>query len=124
MSFAYHARKARDPARTPWARLSSLRACVSTFCWLTGLPYRDTLVRLGLTWTKSLPSDPPTDAFLRATLDELERARNRYLAALRGWEMRRVRAKQRGGRQPARAEREALARLRAAIDPGAPVPQA
>jgi hypothetical protein len=112
MSFAHSARKVRDPALTPWRRLSSLRGCVSSFCWLTGLPYRATLDRLGLTWTRAVPSDPPTDAFLRVTLDGLERERNRYLAALRGWEMRRARAKMRGGRHLSRAEADVRAVLR------------
>lgn len=119
MSFDYHARKVRDPARTPWARLSSLRACVSSFCWLTRLPYRDMLERLGLTWRSDVPRDPPADEFLRRTLDALERERNVYLAALRGWEMRRVRAKLRGNRQLSRAERDALAELRQRIAIGA-----
>lgn len=124
MSFASHARAARDPDRTPWRRLSSLRACVSSFCWLTGLSYRATLERLGLTWTRARPSDPPTDAFLRRTLDDLERARNVYLAGLRGFETRRVRAKLRGARQLSRGERDALAQLRARVHPGAaPVPR-
>ena len=116
MSFTYHARRARDPALTPWRRLSHLRGCVSSFCFLTRLPYRATLERLGLTWTISRPSDPPTDAFLRRTLDALERERNRYLAGLRTFELRRVRAKMRGGRQPSRDERGFLAALRERVD--------
>lgn len=124
MSFASCARKVRDPDRSPWLRLSSLRGCVASFCWLTKLPYRATLERLGITWTTSLPSAPPTDAFLRRTLDALEIERNRYLAGLRGFETRRIRVKARGGRQLSRRERDALAALRdradAAIAPALP----
>jgi hypothetical protein len=112
MSFPYYARRARDPERHAWRRLSSLRACVSSFCWLTGLPYRATLERLGLTWTRAIPAPPPTDAFLRATLDDLERARNVYLDGLRSLERRRLLVKLRGGRQLSRAERGAFAELR------------
>ncbi|HEX6908954.1 MAG TPA: hypothetical protein VF142_01085 [Longimicrobium sp.] len=119
MSFDQHARKVRDPNRSPWRRLSSLRGCVSRFCRLTRLPYRDTLEGLGLAWSP-VPRDPPTDDVLRRTLDGLERARNRYLSALRGWETRRVRAKLRGGRRLSRAEADALAELRQRILPGAP----
>ena len=112
MSFASCARKVRDPDRSPRLRLSSLRGCVSSFCFLTKLPYRATLERLGIAWTILLPSDPPTDAFLRRTLDALEIERNRYLARLRGFETRRIRVKSRGGRQLSRRERDALAALR------------
>lgn len=112
MSFPRAARQVRDPDHPVWLRLSSLRACVASFCWLTGLPYRATVERLGLDWTPLIPRDPPTDAFLRGTLDALERERNRYLAVLRGFELRRVRAKLRGGRQLSRAERAALDALR------------
>jgi hypothetical protein len=112
MSFAYHARRARDPARSPWLRMSSVKACASCFCRLTGQPFRATLERLGLTWTPAIPRDPPDDAYLRHTLDALERERNVYLARLRGWEARRIRAKLRGGRHLSRAERTVLAELR------------
>ncbi len=123
MSFTYYARRARDPDRSPWQRLSSLRACVTSFCWLTRSPYRDTLERLGLTWTRAIPRDPPTDAFLRRTLDRLERERNLYLGSLRGWETRRVRAKMRGGRHLSRADAEVREGLRQRAQAGlAPVP--
>jgi hypothetical protein len=112
MSFPYSARRARDPHRPVWRRLASLRGCVASFCWLTGLSYRATVERLGLDWTPLIPRDPPTDAFLRRTLDALERERNLYLDVLRGFGVRRVRAKLRGGRQLSRAERDALAELR------------
>jgi len=118
MSFPYQARRARDPDHPTWLRYSSLKGCVSSFCWLTGLPFRATLERLGLTWTPAVPRDPPTDAFLRGTLDALERERNAYLDALRGCELRRVRAKLRGGRQLSRAERNALEELRLRADAG------
>ena len=116
MSFASAARRVRDPGLTPWRRLSALRGCVSSFCWLTGLPYRATLERLGITWMIGRPSDPPTDAFLRRTLEALERERNRYLSGLRTFELRRVRAKMRGGRQLSRDERSYLAVLRERVD--------
>lgn len=112
MSFPYVARRVRDPGRPVWLRLSSLRACVASFCGLTGLPYRATVERLGLDWTPAIPRDPPSDAFLRGTLDALERERNVYLSVLRGIEIHRIRAKLRGGRQLSRAERDALAELR------------
>lgn len=113
MSFVSDARSVRDPALGPWRRLAKLRGCVRSFSFLAGLSYRTTLERLGITWTLQRPSDPPTDAFLRRTLDALERERNRYLAGLRGFETRRVRAKMRGGRQLSRDERGFLAVLRA-----------
>lgn len=120
MSFDHYARKVRDADRPPWARLCSLRGCVSSYCWLSRQPYRATLERLGLAWTPDVRREPPSDAFLRATMDALERERNRCLDELRAFERRRIRAKLRGNRQLSRAEREALARLR---DP-APEPAA
>lgn len=116
MSFASSAREVRDPALPLWRRYSGLRGCVRSFSFLTGRSYNATLERLGLTWSIVRPADPPTDAFLRGTLDLLERERNRYLAGLRGFELRRVRAKMRGRRQLSRAERDGLAALRAAVD--------
>lgn len=111
-SFYHSARKVRDPSRTPWRRLSSLRGCVSSFCWLTGAPYRDTLARLGLTWSTFEPRDPPTDDFLRQTLDRLEKARNAHHHALRAWETKRVRAKLAHHRHLSNPERAALAAIR------------
>jgi hypothetical protein len=124
VSFAYHARRARDPARSPWLRMSSVKACAACFCRLTGQPFRATLERLGLTWTPLIPRDPPDEAYLRATLDALERARNVYLARLRGWEARRIRAKLRGARHLARAERAALAEARERAGAGLPAASA
>lgn len=116
MSFASAARQVRDPGLSPWLRLNSLRGCVASFCWLTGLSYRATLDRLGLAWTPRPPADPPEEAFFRRTLDALERERNVYLAGLRGFELRRVRGKMRGNRQLSRAERDALSALRTFAD--------
>ncbi|HEX2093759.1 MAG TPA: hypothetical protein VHG28_15260 [Longimicrobiaceae bacterium] len=108
MSFSYHARKVRDRTRPPWQRLSNLRSCVSSFCWLTGHPYRATLERLELVWLPWQPRDPPSDEFLQGTLEALERERNRYLEGLRAFERRRIRAKHRGDRQLSKAERARL----------------
>jgi hypothetical protein len=112
MSFAIPARQVRDPNASIWNRLSSLRACVRSFCRLGGLPYAATVQTLRLDWTPSIPRQPPQDDFLRRTMDALERERNVLLDRRRGWEIRRARAKVRGGRQVSRAERHALAALR------------
>jgi hypothetical protein len=112
MPFPRSARQARDPDVSVWLRMSGLKGCVASFCGLTGLSFRATLERLGLTWTPVIPRDPPTDAFLRRTLDALERERNVYLHALRTLEHRRIRAKLKGRRQLSRVEREARAELR------------
>lgn len=116
MSFASSARKVRDPALPLWRRYSALRACVASLSLLAKRSYAGTLEQLGLTWSITRPADPPTDAFLRRTLDLLERERNRYLADLRGFELRRARAKMRGRRQLSRAEHERLAVLRERVD--------
>ncbi|HST61698.1 MAG TPA: hypothetical protein VLK84_23565 [Longimicrobium sp.] len=124
MSFLSSARKVRDPDLPLWKRYSALRGCVASFSFLTQRSYNGTLERLGLTWSIVRPADPPTDAFLRRTLDLLERERSRYLAGLRGFELRRVRAKMRGRRQLSRAERAALASLREGVDAAlVPVPK-
>jgi hypothetical protein len=123
MSFLSSARKVRDPDLPLWKRYSALRGCVVSFSFLTKQSYNGTLERLGLTWSVLRPADPPTDEFLRRTLDRLERERTLYLAGLRSFELRRVRAKMRGRRQLSRAERDALAELRRRADAGiAPVP--
>lgn len=122
MSFLSSARKVRDPDLPLWKRYSALRGCVVSFSFLTKQSYNGTLERLGLTWSVLRPADPPTDEFLRRTLDRLERERTLYLAGLRSFELRRVRAKMRGRRQLSRAERAALAELRERADAGiAPV---
>jgi hypothetical protein len=111
MSFNYHARRVRDGGRPPWRRLSALRACVSSYCWLTGRRYRAMLEYLHLDHSPQVPRDPPSDAFLRRRLDEVERERNLYLERLRVFERRRVRAKMQGNRQLSTAERTALREL-------------
>jgi hypothetical protein len=124
MSFASGARQVRDPALPLWRRYSALRGCVASFSFLTRRSYNATLERLGLTWSIVRPADPPTDEFLRRTVDLLERERNRYLAGLRTFELRRVRAKMRGRRQPCRAERDGLAALGERVDAAlVPIPR-
>lgn len=115
MSFNYHARRVRDGGRSPWQRLSALRACVSSYCWLTGARYRHMLEYLRLDHSPMVPRDPPSDAFLRRTLDEVERERSLYLERLRVFERKRVRAKMRGGRQLSTAERTALREMRGGV---------
>lgn len=114
MSFGYHARRVRDPDRPPWRRLSSLRACVSSYCRLTGAGYRRMLAYLDLEHSEQIPRDPPSDEFLRRTLDQVERERARYLERLRAFERRRIRAKLRGNRQLSTAERTLLREMRGA----------
>jgi hypothetical protein len=115
MSFNYHARRVRDGGRPPWRRLSDLRACVSSYCWLTGAGYRRMLEYLQLDHSPEVPRDPPTDEFLRRTLDEVERERSRYLERLRGFERKRIRAKMRGNRQLSAAERAVLREMRGGV---------
>lgn len=123
MSFLSSARKVRDPDLPLWKRYSALRGCVVSFSFLTKQSYNGILERLGLTWSVLRPADPPTDEFLRRTLDRLERERTLYLAGLRSFELRRVRAKMRGRRQLSRADRDALAELRQRAEAGTvPVP--
>lgn len=116
MSFREHAEKARIPDRGIWRRLSAVRACVASFCWLTRLPYRATLERLGLNWSIVVPSPPPTEAFLADVLAAVERERSRYLVGLAEFEgMRRAR-KTAGKRQLSAEEARMLADLRASVD--------
>ena len=114
MSFASSARQVRDPELGTWPRLSSLRGCVASFCWLTGLKYRATLEEMGLD-PHSLRGVVPTDAFLLGTLDALEAERARYLERLRAFESTRITAKAKGNRQLSNAERAALLRMREEI---------
>lgn len=111
MSFHYHARRVRDPGRGPWRRLSSLRACVRSYCRLTRTSYPRMLVCLGLEIPWDPRSQPPLDEHMRRALDQVERARNRYLDRLRVLERRRACAKRRGNRQLSSAERAALREL-------------
>ena len=124
MSFTSSARDVRDPALPTWRRYSALRGCVRSFSFLTRRSYLGTLERLGLTWSVLRPEEPPSDAFLRRTLDLLERERNLYLVRLRSFELRRVRAKMRGRRQLSRVDQATLAVLRESVDAGlVPIPR-
>jgi hypothetical protein len=114
MSFPAAARQVRDPECSIWLRLSSLRGCVASFCWLTGLKYRATLVEMGLD-PESVRGVVPTDAFLLETLEALEKERARYLERLREFERTRIVAKAKGDRQLSNAERAALLRMREEI---------
>lgn len=114
MSFPSSARQVRDPECSIWLRLSSLRGCVASFCWLTGLKYRATLVEMGLD-PESVRGGVPTAAFLLGTLDALEAERARYLERLREFEGARILAKAKGDRQLSNAERAALLRIREEI---------
>lgn len=124
MSFPYYARRVRDPERGAWRRFSSLRACVSSFCWLTGLRYRATLEALRLD-PESVRGTRPTDAFLLGTLKALETERARYMERLAEFERTRITAKVKGNRQLSSAERAALRAMRDEIRlPNAAVPAA
>lgn len=112
MSFNYQARRVRDPGHPVWLRLSSLRACVRSYCRLTGESFDAMAASLGLRFSRDVPGDPPTDEFLRRTLDRVERERNRYLDRLRTFEKKRFRAKSRGSRQLSAGERAALGQMR------------
>ena len=115
MSFNYQARQVRDPAHPPWLRLSALRACVRRFCTLTGGKYASVSAYLGIDFLFEPGREPPTDEFLRRTLDQVERERSVSLDRLRGFEKKRIRAKARGNRQLSTAERTALQELRGGI---------
>jgi hypothetical protein len=114
MSFGYYARRVRDPERGTWRRFSALRACVASFCWLTGVRYRTTLEALKLD-PESVRGAIPTDAFLLETLAALEMERARYLERLHDFESTRIDRKAKGNRQLSSAERAALLRLREEI---------
>lgn len=117
MSFGEHVIDALDPERTLWHRMSAVKGCVASLSRLTGLPFRATLERLGLTWSIANPSPaPPTEAFLLDVLARVRRERARYLAALAPFEAARRARKAAGNRQMSSAERRALAALRDAID--------
>ena len=115
MSFNYQARQVRDPGHPPWLRLSALRACVRRFCNLTGGSYARVSAHLGIDFPFEPGREPPTDEFLRRTLDQVERERSWSLERLRAFEKRRVRAKARGNRQLSSAERATLGELRGGI---------
>jgi hypothetical protein len=115
MSFPYQARQVRDAGHPPWLRLSALRACVRRFCTLTGRNYARVSAELGIDFPFQPGREPPTDEFLRRTLDQVERERNRYLERLRMFERRRAVAKTRGNRQLSTAERTALREMRGGI---------
>ena len=114
MSFSQAARQVRDSELSVWLRLSSLRGCVASMCWLTGLKYRATLVEIGID-PESIRGSVPTDAFLLATLDALEIERARYLARLSAFERTRTEAKAKGNRQLSNVERAALLQMREEI---------
>lgn len=114
MSFTAAARQVRDPSTPPWLRLSSIRACVRSYCYLTQTPYAATLQHFGLAQTLHDRLPPPTEEVCRQALNVLERARNIYLDRLRSVERSRIRAKMRGNRQLSNAERELLRALREA----------
>lgn len=115
MSFNSSARQVRDPHHPPWLRLSSLRGCVRKFCTLTGGRYASVSAYLGIDFPFDPAREPPTDEFLRRTLDQVERERSVSLDRLRGFEKKRIRAKMRGNRQLSTAERTALRELRGGI---------
>ena len=108
-SFHHSARKGRDAERGPWLRLSALRGCVSSFCWLTRQPFRDTLERFGI--SPRQVTAPPGDEFLLSTLARVEAERDRYHAARREFDAARREVKRKGGRQLSNAERETLRRM-------------
>lgn len=108
-SFQHSARKVRDPERSPWLRLSALRGCVSSFSWLTGQPYRATLVRFGI--SPEQVTAPPGADFLLATLARIEAERDRYHAARAAFDAARRETKRGGGRQLSNTEREMLRRM-------------
>lgn len=114
MSFSQSARQVRDSEFSVWLRLSSLRGCVASMCWLTGLRYRATLVEIGID-PESIRGTVPTDAFLLATLDALEGERTRYLERLSAFESHRIGAKAKGNRQLSNVERAALLQMREEI---------
>lgn len=111
MSFPQSARQVRDPEVGVWLRLSSLRGCVASLCWLTGLKYRATLAEMGID-PESIRGTVPTDASLVETLEALEAERARYLERLRAFEQTRIAAKAKGDRQLSNAERATLAQMR------------
>lgn len=115
MSFAYQARRVRDPGHPRWLRLSSLRACVRSYCALTGGSYAHVSAHLGIDFLFEPGREPPDDAFLRRTLDQVERERNRSLDRLRAFEKKRALAKARGNRQLSTTERAALRELSGGI---------
>jgi hypothetical protein len=114
MSFPSAARQVRNPECSIWLRLSSLRGCVASFCWMTGLKYRATLAEMGID-PDSVRGVVPTEAFLLETLDALETERARYMERLREFERMRIAAKAKGDRQLSSAERAALLRMREEI---------
>jgi hypothetical protein len=111
MSFNYQARRVRDASYPDWRRLSSLRACLRSYCALSGASYANLCAYLEIDYWQEPRRLPPTPAFLRRTLDEIERERNRYLERLRVFERRRAFAKARGNRQMSNAERTTLKEL-------------
>jgi hypothetical protein len=115
MSFNYQARRVRDPGHPPWHRLSSLRACVRSYCVLTGAAYANLSTCLGVAFPYDPGRSPPTDAFLRRVLDEVERERNRYLERLRVFERKRSLTKAHGNRQLSTAERTLLREMRGRV---------
>lgn len=115
MSFPYHARRVRDPDHPPWRRLSSLRACVRSYCRLTGAGHANLSAYLGVDFPYDPARQPPTDAFLRRALDQVERERNRYLVWLRVFERRRSLAKAHGNRQMSKTERTLLHERRGGV---------
>ena len=121
MSFSHAARQVRDPQRGIWLRLSALRGCVASFCWMTGLRYRAALVETGLD-PESVRRAVPTEAFLLGTLEALEIERARYMERLRDFERTRIAAKANGNRQLSSAERAALLRIREEIHLPHPAP--
>jgi hypothetical protein len=115
MSFNYQARRVRDPEHPLWLRLSSLRACVRSYCRLTGGSYANVSAYLEIDLGYDPDRQPPGDEFLRRTLDQVERERSWSLERLRAFEKKRVRAKAYGNRHLSTAERTALREMRGGI---------
>jgi hypothetical protein len=88
---------------------------VRSYCAFTGGSYTRVSACLELDVLYEPGRPPPTDEFLRRTLDPAERERNVSLQRLRAFQTRRVRARARGTRQLSAAERTALCELTGGI---------
>ena len=115
MTFRVEAAKVRDPERSIWLRLSSLRSCIRRMCHATGERFDDASARYGIDRPAPWPA-PPDESRLLAVLEDVQVRRAPALERRRAFDAARREAKRRGNRQLSKQDRAALRRVR---DPAA-----
>ncbi|HYH82127.1 MAG TPA: hypothetical protein VEX86_20130 [Longimicrobium sp.] len=115
MTFRVEAVKVRDPERSIWLRLSSLRSCIRRMCHATGERFDDAGARYGIGRPAPWPA-PPDESLLLAVLEDVEARRAPALERRRAFDAARRQSKRQGNRQLSKLDRAELRRVR---DPAA-----